>query len=119
MTIPELDPVFPMESEPNHIEGEHLSEDHMVQIRDTWLETTIDNITPLVPSSTEFMEFEPHNSDKANSGEEEMPVVRLPVEHGMDKKKKIIITAAAAATLASFGIAVLMRGRFSPKARRD
>ena len=106
MSLPEEYPTDPLA-------GEHFGEEHLVQIRETWLDTTIKNIEPLIPSTTEYVEFEPHNSDK-----EGMEVVQLPVKHGMDKKKKVIISATAAATLAGFGIAVLMRGRFSPKDRK-
>ena len=96
--------------EQHELGGEHLADDHLAQIRDGWLDNTIENLTPLISSDTTHLEFEPHNSDKPG-----MEIVQLPVEHGMDRKKKVIITAAAAATLAGFGIAVLMRGRFAPK----
>lgn len=108
--------IYPIRSEIDlsSISGEYMDEAHLSHIRETWLNTTIDSIQNLVPSTTEYVEFEPHNSDK-----EGLEVVQLPVEHGMDRKKKIIISAAAAATLAGFGIAVLMRGRFSPKAHKE
>ena len=99
-------------SRPPYLQGEHIAEHHLIQIRETWLDTTIQNIEPLIASTSEFVEFEPHSSDK-----EGLAVVILPVEHGLNKKTKIILSAAAATTLAGFGIAVLMRGRFSPKAK--
>ena len=97
------------------MEGEQIDEDHLAQIRDSWLGNTIENIEPLLASTTEHLEFEPDNRDKHHL--EGLDTIQLPVEHGMDKNTKVIITAAAAASLAGLGIAVLMRGRFSPKAR--
>ena len=100
-----------------NMEGEHMGTEHIEQIKDGWLSYTIENVEPLLASDTEFLVFEPHNSDKPNIDE----TVQLPVEHhhGLEKKTKVILSAAAVTTLTGFGIAVLMRGRFSPKARKN
>lgn len=110
MTLPEDEPTANIAS--TQMEGEVVAAEHLEHIKDTWLGTTIENITPLIATDHDLV-WEGFNRE----GEREE--VHLPVEHGLDKKKKVIIGATAAVTLAGLGIAVLMRGRFSPKSRKQ
>jgi hypothetical protein len=92
------------------MEGEHLAIDHIGRFDEAWRDE-IDNVTPLIPRDHD-LQFEGWDRNQ------ERIEVLLPVEHGMDRKKKVIITAAAAATLTALGVGLIMRGRFSPKARK-
>jgi hypothetical protein len=90
--------------------GEYLSEEHVGPFDEAWRDE-VTNVTPLIPRDHD-LQFEGWDRNQ------ERIEVLLPVEHGMDRKKKVIITAAAATTLTALGVGLIMRGRFSPKARK-